>query len=79
MLAAFFQVIWTFVCPFFLLETTQAQFWQCSEEVTLTSAGEPRAMADKVFSVRSLFCYTEITTFSIFFPSRRAPVCIIIG
>ena len=56
MLAAFFQVIWTFVCPLFLPETAQAQFWQCSEEVTLTSAGEPRAMADKVFSVRSLFC-----------------------
>ena len=78
MLAAFFQVIWTFVCPFFWLETTQAQFWQCSEEVTLTSAGEPRATGDKVFSVRSMFCYTEITTFR-FSPFRRAFVCIIIA
>ena len=52
---------------------------QGGEEVTFTSAGEPRAKADKMFSVTSLFCYTESTNFYTFSSSMRAFVRIIIG
>ena len=60
--------------PCFKLETTQAQVWQCGDEVTFNGAGDPRARGEIVRSVGSGFRYTEVTFLSFCW---RALVCII--
>ena len=55
---AFLEIIWAFVGPIFFSEASQADVWQCGEEIALTSAGEPRQKPIRC-AVSGLFFATQ--------------------
>ena len=69
-IVTFFEIIWAFAGPTFYFEASQADVWQCGEEIALASDGEPGAGANEMSSVRSLLSYTESATFTRLSPPR---------